>query len=323
MSYANIEILKHAVNLVKINHYCLSLIKPMNIVINSKPKTIERLNLYIKLVRLHKPVGTVLLLWPMLIALWVAGGGHPPLKTVVIFIVGCFLMRSSGCAINDFADRKVDGHVHRTKQRPLATQKISPLEAVMIYGLLAFLAFLLVLCTNTKTTLLSFAALFLATLYPFMKRLTHAPQLFLGFAFAWAIPMSYTAVINTIPIHAWLLYAATACWALAYDTQYALVDMDDDKKIGVKSTAVWLGHYTRYFILTCHVATAAMLSCYAYYADVLGVFTGAALVLGLGLVWWQDRLVKSGQPQQCFKAFLNNQWLGAVWFIGFLLQSLA
>lgn len=281
----------------------------------------QRLKLYAKLTRMDKPVGTVLLMWPMLIALWVAGQGIPSPKVVIIFLIGCFLMRSAGCAINDFADRNFDGFVERTKQRPLALKLISPIEAIIVYCICALLAFVLVLCTNIETIKLSFIGLALASIYPFLKRVTHGPQWFLGAAFAWAIPLSYSAMMQSIPAHAWLLYGATLIWAFAYDTQYALVDIDDDKKIGVKSTAILFGRWANKVILLAHLGVAVLLLVYAAQAQVLGYGILTSIILGLLLVLYQYRLVQTQQRANCFKAFLNNQWLGGLWFLGFLFDT--
>ncbi len=280
----------------------------------------QRMVAYYQLIRMDKPIGTLLLLWPMLIALMVASHGMVPLKELTIFVMGCFLMRSSGCAINDFADRHVDDHVARTAHRPLAQKKIYPLEALIVYALLALLAFAMVLCTNIATVYLSFIGLALASIYPFTKRWTHGPQLFLGFAFAWAIPMSYCAILSYVPHEAWLLYFATVCWALAYDTQYALVDVEDDRKIGVKSTAIYFGRRSSKMILMAQLCVCLCLLGFAYFSQLLGVWTITSVVLGLGLMAYQQRLLKGYEPQNCFRAFLNNQWLGGLWFLGFALQ---
>jgi 4-hydroxybenzoate polyprenyltransferase len=282
----------------------------------------QRFKIYFRLVRADKPIGTLLLMWPMLIALWVAGDGLPNAKIVIIFILGCFLMRSSGCAINDFADRHFDGHVERTKARPLARKLIHPFEAVMVYCICALIAFALVLCTNIETVRLSVVGLALATLYPFLKRVTHGPQWFLGAAFAWAVPMSYMALNQSIPPHAWVLYASAVLWAFAYDTQYAMVDIIDDKKIGVKSTAIWLGSWTNVCIVLAQLAVCGLLVVYGYYANILGYGITLSILLGLGLILYQHKLVQTREPRNCFKAFLNNQWLGGLWFVGFLVDSL-
>ena len=203
--------------------------------------TLSKSTAYLQLIRFDKPVGTLLLLWPTLWALWIANEGLPPTLLLVVFVLGTFLMRSAGCAINDFADRAVDGAVERTRNRPLVTGAVTPSEAQILALVLAFLAFILVLMTNTLTIMLSFAAAALAGAYPFMKRHTHLPQLALGAAFSWGIPMAFAASLNTLPPALWLIYIANLLWTVAYDTQYAMVDRDFDRKIGVKSTAILFG----------------------------------------------------------------------------------
>ena len=200
-----------------------------------------RLGLYAELVRLDRPIGILLLLWPGLWALWIAGEGEPLWWVVLIFVAGTALMRSAGCAINDYADRDFDGHVARTRQRPLASGRVSPREALLVFVVLSLLAFLLVLLLNSKTILMSFVAVALAATYPFMKRYTHLPQLVLGAAFGWAVPMAFSAVTGAVPLLAWLLFAATLTWALVYDTEYAMSDREDDRRIGVQSTAILFG----------------------------------------------------------------------------------
>jgi 4-hydroxybenzoate polyprenyltransferase len=212
------------------------------------PSWRERLHAYVLLVRLHRPIGIFLLMWPALWALWLAGDGQPPWQVVTVFVLGVVLMRSAGCAINDFADRDFDGHVARTRERPLATGAVSPQEAVAVFVILSLVAFGLVLFMNWQTVALSVVAALLTLIYPFMKRFTHVPQLFLGAAFGWAIPMAFTAVTGGIPGYAWLLFIATLIWALIYDTQYAMVDREDDLKIGIKSTAILFGERDRLVI---------------------------------------------------------------------------
>ena len=218
-----------------------------------------RLGHYWRLVRADRPIGIYLLLWPALWALWVAAEGIPPWWTLLVFVLGTALMRSAGCAINDYADRDFDGQVSRTAQRPLATGLVSPREAVAVFVVLSLLAFALVLTLNTKTIAYSFVAVALAASYPFMKRYTHMPQLVLGMAFGWAVPMAFTALQNQTPPVAWVLFAATVVWALIYDTMYAMVDRDDDLKIGIKSTAILFGRFDRLVIGLLQVLMLALL----------------------------------------------------------------
>jgi len=276
-------------------------------------------NPYIRLMRLDKPIGTFLLLWPTLWALWFATSGQPEPFILIVFVVGVFLMRAAGCVINDFADRKVDGKVKRTAHRPLATGEITSKQALFLFLALIALAFTLVLTLDWNTIILSVVALFLAALYPFMKRYTHLPQVFLGAAFGWAIPMVYMASIGSIPLEAWLLFIANVCWVLAYDTMYAMVDYDDDIKIGVKSTAVLFGKYNALWI---GIFQLIFLSIMLYLGKVyqLGLPYWIALVLATALAMYQQKLIASWQRDLCFKAFLNNNMLGFILFIGILLS---
>ena len=208
----------------------------------------ERLRRYAKLIRLDRPIGIFLLMWPALWALWIAGEGHPPWRVVLIFIVGVVLMRSAGCAINDYADRDFDGRVTRTRERPITAGLVSPKEALAVFLVISLLAFALVLLLNWQTVALSVVALALAVIYPFMKRYTYVPQLVLGAAFGWAVPMAFMAVTGSVPFIAWWLFGATLLWALIYDTEYAMVDREDDLKIGIKSTAILFGRHDRLII---------------------------------------------------------------------------
>ncbi|MDX8382092.1 MAG: 4-hydroxybenzoate octaprenyltransferase [Ghiorsea sp.] len=274
-------------------------------------------NPYVRLMRLDKPIGNFLLLWPTLWALWFATSGHPDLLITVIFVAGVFIMRAAGCVINDFADRKVDGKVQRTSQRPLATGEVSSKQAISLFIGLIVLAFVLVLQLNERTVALSLVALILATLYPFMKRYTHLPQVFLGAAFGWAIPMVYMATTNTVPLEAWLLFAANVCWVLVYDTMYAMVDYDDDVKVGIKSTAVLFGQYSPQWIgLFQLIFLGLMLQLGLMYQLTLIYFI--ALGLAASLAVYHQTLIQNMQRDHCFKAFLHNNWLGAVIFIGVL-----
>jgi 4-hydroxybenzoate polyprenyltransferase len=276
-------------------------------------------NPYIRLMRLDKPIGTFLLLWPTLWALWFATHGQPDPFILIVFVAGVFLMRAAGCVINDFADRKVDGKVKRTAHRPLATGEITSKQALLLFFALIVLAFALVLTLDWKTIVLSIVALFLAALYPFMKRYTHLPQVFLGAAFGWAIPMVYMASTGDIPFEAWLLFTANVCWVLAYDTMYAMVDYDDDIKIGVKSTAVLFGKYNALWI---GIFQLIFLSLMLYLGNIyqLGLPYFIALGLATALAIYQQKLITSWQRDLCFKAFLNNNMLGFILFVGILLN---
>jgi 4-hydroxybenzoate polyprenyltransferase len=272
---------------------------------------------YIQLMRVDKPIGTLLLLWPTYWALWFANNGMPSLVNFVVFTLGVIVMRSAGCVINDFADRKIDGSVKRTAQRPLASGVVSNGEALSLFLLLIVLAFILVLMLSINTILLSFAALALAFCYPFMKRYTQLPQVVLGAAFGWAIPMAYMASINQLPIQAWLLFFANVCWTVAYDTMYAMVDRDDDLKIGVKSTAILFGRYDRHLIF---LLNAVFITLVAFIGLVNGLSVPFGIGLGVaaGLLVYQQVLIHHRERDACFKAFLNNHYVGLAIFIGLL-----
>lgn len=281
-----------------------------------------KIKAYAELIRFNKPVGTLLLLWPMLIALWVSSGGTPEPKVLVVFVLGCFLMRSAGCAVNDFADRHVDGLVERTKNRVLPSKRLSSREALLACFVLALLAFSLCFLTNTLVVKLSVVGALLASIYPFLKRFSSLPQFFLGAAFAWAIPMSYAATLEYIPPHAWILYAATLLWAVAYDTLYALVDKKDDLKVGIRSTAILFGAYTKLVVLVCYLMVSALLAFYAYtsHCNVLPILI--SLSLGLCAIFYHYAFIQDQSPSQCFKAFQYNQYLGGLWFLGFFVATL-
>ncbi len=279
----------------------------------------ERLDTYLVLVRLHRPIGAFLLMWPALWALWLAGDGHPPWFVVLIFILGVVLMRSAGCAINDFADRRVDGHVERTRQRPLATGGATPTEAVVVFVMLSLLAFGLVLQLNWQTVALSVVALLLTVIYPFMKRFTHIPQLFLGAAFGWAIPMAFTAVTGKIPGYAWILFIATLIWALIYDTQYAMVDRDDDLKIGIKSTAILFGRHDRLVIGLLQLLFFSLLIWIGWTLG-RGAFFFCGLAVAALFAIYQQVLIRKREKSGCFQAFLNNNYLGMMIFAGLALD---
>lgn len=274
---------------------------------------------YILLMRLHKPIGILLLLWPTLWALWLAGKGHPSLKVVVIFIVGVVLMRSAGCIINDFADRHFDAHVARTRERPLAANKISSFSALSLFVVLCLMAFFLVLFLNRLTMYLAFIGVFLAILYPFLKRFTHLPQLGLGLAFAWGVPMAFAALTNTIKGNVWLVFAAAAVWPIIYDTMYAMVDYADDIKIGVKSTAILFnGHYQMAIGMLQFIFLWLLILVGAHFKLHLSYFS--SLVFAAALFGYQQWLIRDHVPEKCFKAFLNNQWVGLIIFIGIFLS---
>lgn len=281
----------------------------------------ERLDAYVRLVRLNKPIGIFLLMWPSLWALWLAGAGHPPWGVVLIFIAGVVLMRSAGCAINDYADRDFDGLVARTNARPLALGIISPVEAVAVFVVLSLIAFGLVLLLNWQTVALSVVAVVLATIYPFMKRWTHFPQLFLGAAFGWAVPMAFMAIQSDIPDFAWVLFVATVVWALIYDTEYAMVDRADDLRIGIKSTAILFGRHDRLIVGLLQVLMLAMLVWVGAAAD-RGVMYFAGLWLAALLALYQQWLIRERSPKRCFIAFLNNNYFGMAIFLGLVLDYL-
>ena len=275
---------------------------------------------YLQLMRTDKPIGTLLLLWPTYWALWLAADGFPQWHLLLIFSLGVFVMRSAGCVINDFADRKVDGKVKRTEQRPLAAGHVSSKEALVLFFVLIFAAFLLVLCLNFNTVLLSFAALGLAFCYPFMKRYTHLPQVVLGAAFSWAIPMAYMATLNTVPTEAWLLYGANLIWTVAYDTMYGMVDRDDDLKIGVKSTAILFGRFDKLIVGVLQVATIMILlyiaSMHAWSYSMLAILSLVLVVL----FSYQQYLIRDRQRDLCFKAFLHNNYVGIVIWLAIVIS---
>lgn len=274
---------------------------------------------YAQLARLDRPVGILLLLWPTLWALWLAADGVPDAKVLVIFVLGVVLMRSAGCVINDYADRDVDPHVARTRARPLASGLVAPKEALILFVVLALIAFALVLLTNGLTIALSFGGAVLAATYPFMKRYTHLPQVVLGAAFAWAVPMAFAAQTGAVPNVAWLIFIATVLWTVAYDTMYAMVDRDDDVKIGVKSTAILFGEADR-FIIGVLQATALLILVMAGLREHLGAWYYIGLAAAAGFAGYQQWLIRDRQPQACFRAFLNNQWFGLVVFLGLALD---
>ena len=281
----------------------------------------NRLREYAQLMRLHRPIGIYLLLWPTLWALWLAGNGQPPRGVTLVFVLGVILMRSAGCVMNDIADRDFDPHVARTRDRPLAAGRVSLSEAVGLMATLCLLAFGLVLTQNALTVQLAFIGLALALSYPFMKRIHSLPQFHLGAAFGWAIPMAYAAVTGALPPVCWLLFFGNVLWSVIYDTQYAMVDREDDLKIGVKSTAILFGERDKQMIGYLQLALLAILIG-------IGLLTGRGWIYYLGLfvaAWlalYQQFLIRDRKPEDCFKAFLNNNAFGLIIFCGLLLDYL-
>lgn len=276
---------------------------------------------YWRLARFDKPIGTLILLYPALWALWIASDGKPNLLVLIVISLGVIVMRAAGCVINDYADRNFDPHVERTKLRPIAAGKISPKAALIFFTALCLLAFSLVLLLNQFTILLSFVGAFLAASYPFMKRYTHLPQAYLGVAFGWAVPMSFAAQLNEIPNVAWVLYLAVILWALVYDTMYAMVDKDDDLKIGVKSTAILFGKYDRQIMGALQIIILLLLFTVGQMKD-LGSFYYLGLIAAAGFSIYQQKLIFHREKSACFKAFLNNNWFGLVVFVGLFLDYL-
>jgi len=276
---------------------------------------------YIRLMRLERPIGWLLLLWPTLWALWIAGDGNPPAGIVLIFVTGVIVMRAAGCIVNDYADRHMDGHVERTKDRPLASGAITVKEAWGLFVLLGLLAFGLVLQLNALTIKLSFIALFVAATYPFLKRFTHLPQFYLGIAFSWGIPMAFSAIGNQIPPEAWMLLAANLCWTVAYDTLYAMSDRPDDIKIGIKSTAILFGRYDLALISLFYGISFLLMFLLGRNLDLNQYF-----YIGLGIAAMVATLLvfqsRSRERLVCFQAFINNSWIGGIIFAGILLAYL-
>jgi len=283
------------------------------------PTVKDRAYQYGLLMRWHRPVGALLLLWPLLWALWIAAEGYPNAKVLVIFSAGVWLMRSAGCVLNDLADRKFDPHVERTKDRPLAAGRVRPLEALALAGVLLTVAAGLVMLTDRATILLAFGALFLAATYPFMKRYTYLPQPYLGAAFGWAIPMAYSAQTGAVPPMCWLLFLLSVLWATIYDTQYAMVDRDDDLKIGVKSSAILFGDLDRHIIGILQVVMLLGLALVGRQAE-LGLWYYLGLLAGAGVFIYQQWLIYDRNREKCMKAFQSNSTFGAVIFAGIALH---
>ncbi|MFA6178304.1 MAG: 4-hydroxybenzoate octaprenyltransferase [Candidatus Methylopumilus sp.] len=278
---------------------------------------LKKIDAYERLMRLDKPIGILLLLWPTLWALWIAGEGRPYWLLAGIFIMGTVLMRSAGCVINDVADRKFDGQVERTQLRPLATGEVSVKEALVLAAALSLTAFVFVLFLNRLTILLSFAALFLAASYPFTKRFFAIPQAYLGIAFGFGIPMAFASETGAIPMVAWLMLLANIFWAIAYDTEYAMVDREDDLNIGIHSSAIFFGRYDVVAIMLCYAAMLAILAVVGFMLKLAWPY-----FMGLGvaamLAVYHYTLIKARRRDDCFKAFLHNNWLGAAIFAGVL-----
>lgn len=274
----------------------------------------KKLTAYQRLMRLDKPVGILLLLWPTLWGLLLAGKGRPDWQIVFIFVTGVILMRSAGCVMNDIADRHYDGHVERTKNRPLVIGEVTVKEALLLAMGLSLTAFSLVCFLNKLTILLSIPALLLAATYPLTKRFLAIPQAYLGFAFGFSIPMTFAALTNHVPTLAWWLLLANVFWAIAYDTEYAMVDREDDVKIGIQSSAILFGRYDLLAIMLCYVA---MLAIFIYVGKLMAFsyYYFLPILVVVGLVIWQYQLIKTRNKTHCFKAFLSNNWIGLVLFI--------
>ncbi|EKT53140.1 4-hydroxybenzoate octaprenyltransferase [Providencia sneebia DSM 19967] len=274
---------------------------------------------YSRLMRIDRPIGSLLLLWPTYWALWIASQGVPSWHLLIVFTAGVFLMRAAGCVINDFADRHFDGHVERTKHRPLPSGNVTEKEAKILFLSLVLLSFLLVLTLNTMTIWLSIAGLALAWIYPFVKRVSHLPQVVLGAAFGWSIPMGFSAVSESLPFVCWLLFLVNILWSVIYDTQYAMVDRNDDLKIGVKSTAILFGEYDKLIIGILQIVMIGLLIWIGALAG-LDIIYYIALILSAMLFIYQQKLMVNRERALCFKAFMNNNYIGLVLFIGIILS---
>ena len=287
----------------------------------SGPSWQQRAREYLLLMRIDRPIGALLLLWPTLWALWLAGEGDPDPFVIGIFVVGVFVMRSAGCVINDYADRRIDLHVERTRDRPLAAGRVQPREALVLFGVLMLIALALVATLNLLTIQLAVIGAILAALYPFMKRYTYLPQVHLGLAFSWAIPMAYAAQTQAVPPIAWLLLIGNVIWTVAYDTIYAMVDRDDDLQVGVKSTAILFGELDRVFVAGMQLTVIVVMTMIAQQIS-LGVYFAAGLGLAAALFVYQQWLIRNRDRAGCFKAFLNNNWVGAAIFAGLVAHYL-
>ncbi|WOT05503.1 4-hydroxybenzoate octaprenyltransferase [Shewanella youngdeokensis] len=281
----------------------------------------NKLDVYMRLSRLDRPIGTLLLLWPCLMALMFAAGGMPDVKVLMIFMVGVVVMRACGCVINDYADRNLDAHVERTQSRPLASGEASSKEALLLFAVMGLFAFFLVLQLNLLVVKLSVIGIILTIIYPFTKRYTNMPQMFLGTVWSWSIPMAYAAQTGTVPVEAWWLFAANWCWTVAYDTMYAMVDRDDDLKVGIKSTAILFGRFDRQIIAAFQFAALVCFIVAGIIAE-RGAIYGLGIVAFIGFVFYQQKLIYSRDRAPCFKAFLNNNWAGLSLFIALGLDYL-
>lgn len=304
---------------MRVSIFSMKAIKPLQNI--NWPYLRDRAQQYYLLTRMDRPIGVFLLLWPTLWALWVAAEGLPSWHVLLVFVGGVFLMRSAGCVINDYADREIDPLVSRTRERPIAAGRVKPNEALWLFAVLCILAFALVLTMNALTIKLSFVGVGLAAIYPFMKRYTHLPQVVLGMAFGWAIPMAFAAQTGSVPKVAWLMYVINVVWSVVYDTMYAMADREDDIKAGVKSTAILFGDADRVII---GLLQGMVLLGLFLLGQQLGLgsayYFGLAVAAALGI--YQQYLIRLRQPDQCFKAFLNNNWLGVVVFAGLVISYL-
>ncbi|AOM42368.1 4-hydroxybenzoate octaprenyltransferase [Xenorhabdus hominickii] len=272
---------------------------------------------YCRLMRIDKPIGILLLLWPTYWALWIAAKGMPSLHILLVFTIGVFFMRAAGCCINDFADRKFDGNVERTKSRPLPSGDITEKETKILFATLVVISFALVLTLNKMTIALSVVALVLAWVYPFVKRVSHLPQVVLGAAYGWSIPMAFSAVSESLPVECWLLFLANIIWSVIYDTQYAMVDRDDDLKIGVKSTAVLFGRFDKLIIAILQFIMLGILVLVGSMVNLGGIYYWTIL-LAAALFIYQQKLIAGWEREYCFQAFLNNNYVGLILFLGIL-----
>jgi 4-hydroxybenzoate polyprenyltransferase len=279
----------------------------------------QRLHLYFQLARLNRPIGILLLLWPTLWGVWIAGAGQPTLAIVFIFTLGTVLMRSAGCVINDYADRDIDKHVKRTKDRPLTSGKVGTREALLLAGALALLSFLLILPLNKLTLWLSVPAVFLAASYPFTKRFLAIPQAYLGIAFGFGIPMAFAATLGYVPLVAWVLLLANIFWCIAYDTEYAMVDRDDDIHLGIHSSALFFGKHDVAAVMACYGVALLLLAAAGLMAG-FGLPYIAGLCVASVIVLYHYTLIKDRSREKCFKAFLHNNWFGAAVFAGMALD---
>ncbi len=279
----------------------------------------QQLILYYRLMRLDRPIGILLLLWPTLWAIWIASNGYPPLLILFIFIAGTVLMRSAGCVINDYADRDIDKHVKRTEHRPITSGQVAPREALWLAVALALIAFLLILPLNTLTLLLSVPAVLLAGSYPYTKRFLAIPQAYLGIAFGFGIPMAFAAIQGSVPAIAWWLLLANIFWCIAYDTEYAMVDRDDDIHLGIHSSALFFGKYDVIAVMACY-ATALAILAYVGLSLQLGMMYYLSLLLAAGIAAYHYTLIRGRQRDLCFRAFLHNNWFGAAVFAGIALE---